>query len=144
MQNTNKHITLKLILNQIKKQFDNLNIKGDIKIIPTGIVNLDSALGIGGMPRGRIIEIFGAKSSGKTTLSYNIISETQNRNNMAVFIDVEHSFDSYYATRMGVNLNNLFIFQPNNGEQVFEIIEALIRSNTVDLIVIDSVAALTS
>lgn len=114
----------------------------DIDFIPTGSISLDIALG-GGIPKGRIIEIYGPEASGKTTLTLHIISELQKKKGTAAFIDAEHALDPEYAKRIGVNINDLIISQPDSGEQALEIVEALVRSNAVDLIVIDSVAALT-
>lgn len=117
--------------------------KVDVDVIPTGSVSLDSALGVGGVPRGRIIEIFGPESSGKTTLALHIIREAQRQGGLAAFVDAEHALDPEYAKRIGVKVNDLFISQPDTGEQALEIVESLVRSNAVDVIVIDSVAALT-
>ena len=117
--------------------------KVDIDAIPTGSLSLDAALGVGGVPRGRIIEIYGPESSGKTTLSLHIVAEVQRRGGIAAFIDAEHALDPEYAGRIGVRLNELFISQPDTGEQALEIAESLVKSGKVDLIVIDSVAALT-
>ncbi|MBP5419092.1 MAG: recombinase RecA [Bacteroidales bacterium] len=114
-----------------------------IPVIPTGSLGLDIALGVGGYPRGRIIEIFGPESSGKTTLAIHAIAEAQKMGGMAAFIDAEHAFDKFYAEKLGVDMNNLLISQPDNGEQALEIAEQLIRSSAIDIIVIDSVAALT-
>jgi len=113
-----------------------------VEAIPTGSVSLDIALGIGGIPRGRITEIFGPEASGKTTLAQHIIAEAQRRGGLAAFIDVEHALDSAYAAKCGVDVENLYISQPDTGEQALEIAEALVRSGSVDVIVIDSVAAL--
>ncbi len=118
------------------------NVKMDVPAIPTGAISLDIALGIGGIPRGRVIEIFGPESSGKTTLTLSIIAQAQKRKGAAAFIDAEHAFDSTYAKKLGVNLDDLLISQPDTGEQALEITEMLVRSNAVDLIVVDSVAAL--
>jgi len=117
--------------------------KVDVGSISTGSPSLDIALGVGGIPRGRIIEIYGAESSGKTTLSLHIVAETQKQGGTAAYIDAEHALDPEYAKRIGVKINNLLISQPDHGEQALEIIEALVRSNSIDLIVVDSVAALT-
>ena len=140
---------LDLALSQIEKQFGKgsimklgSDVKVDVPAIPTGALSLDIALGIGGMPRGRVIEVFGPESSGKTTLSLSVIKEAQKRGGVAAFIDAEHAFDSTYAKKLGVNLNDLLISQPDTGEQALEIAETLVRSNAVDIIVIDSVAAL--
>ena len=115
----------------------------DIDAIPTGSVGLDIALGVGGYPRGRVIEIFGPESSGKTTLTIHAIAEVQKQGGIAAFIDAEHAFDASYAQNLGVDINNLLISQPDNGEQALEIADHLISSGAVDLVVIDSVAALT-
>lgn len=115
----------------------------DVDVIPTGSFSLDVALGVGGVPRGRIIEIFGPESSGKTTLALHIIREAQRKGGLAAFIDAEHALDPEYAKKIGVKINDLLISQPDNGEQALEIVESLVRSNAVDIIVIDSVAALT-
>ncbi len=115
----------------------------DIPSISTGSIGLDHALGIGGVPRGRVIEVFGPESSGKTTLALHIIAEAQKADGIAAFIDAEHAFDSYYAKNLGVDIDNLLVSQPDNGEQALEITDHLIRSGAIDIIVIDSVAALT-
>ena len=113
-----------------------------VESIPTGSIDLDIALGIGGIPKGRIIEIFGPESSGKTTVSLHIIAEVQKRGGIAAFIDAEHALDPTYAKNLGVDTDNLIISQPDFGEQALEIVESLVRSGAVDLIVVDSVAAL--
>lgn len=115
----------------------------DVEAIPTGSIALDTALGVGGLPRGRVVEIFGPEASGKTTLTLSVISQIQKKGGVAAFIDAEHAFDSTYAKKVGVDLENLLISQPDTGEQALEITETLVRSNAVDLVVIDSVAALT-
>ena len=115
----------------------------NIDVIPTGSIGLDVALGVGGYPRGRIIEIYGPESSGKTTLAIHAIAEAQKLGGIAAIIDAEHAFDRFYAEHLGVDVDNLLISQPDNGEQALEIAEQLIRSSAVDLVVIDSVAALT-
>ena len=115
----------------------------DIEAIPTGSIGLDLALGIGGYPRGRVVEIYGPESSGKTTLAIHAIAEVQKQGGIAAFIDAEHAFDSAYAKNLGVDIDNLYISQPDNGEQALEIADHLISSGAVDLVVIDSVAALT-
>ena len=115
----------------------------DIEVIPTGSIGLDLALGVGGYPRGRVIEIYGPESSGKTTLTIHAIAEVQKQGGIAAFIDAEHAFDSVYASSLGVDIDNLLISQPDNGEQALEIADHLISSGAVDLVVIDSVAALT-
>lgn len=114
-----------------------------IEVIPTGSLSLDLALGVGGYPRGRIIEIYGPESSGKTTLAIHAIAEAQKAGGMAAFIDAEHAFDRFYAAKLGVNVNNLIVSQPDNGEQALEIADQLIRSAAIDILVVDSVAALT-
>ena len=115
----------------------------DVDVIPTGSLSLDVALGVGGLPRGRVIEIFGPESSGKTTLAIHAIAECQKKGGIAAFIDAEHAFDRFYAENLGVDTDNLLISQPDNGEQALEIAENLIRSGAIDILVIDSVAALT-
>ena len=112
------------------------------EIIPTGSVSFDAALGVGGMPRGRVVEIFGPESSGKTTIALHVVAEAQKRGGMAAFIDAEHALDAPYAKRLGVDIDNLLVSQPDYGEQALEIAEALVRSNAIDVLVIDSVAAL--
>lgn len=116
--------------------------KVDVEAIPTGSVSLDIALGIGGVPRGRVVEIYGPESSGKTTLSLHIIANAQKAGGIAAFVDAEHALDPEYAKRIGVDINDLLISQPDNGEQALDIVETLVRSNMVDVIVVDSVAAL--
>ncbi len=145
-----KQKALELALAAIEKQFGKgsimkmgQHVNTDIPTIPTGSLSLDIALGIGGIPRGRVVEIYGPESSGKTTLSLSIISEIQKEGGVAAFIDAEHAFDAAYAKKLGLNLDELLISQPDTGEQALEITETLVRSNAVDLIVIDSVAALT-
>ena len=118
-------------------------IAEDIDVIPTGSIGLDLALGVGGYPRGRVIEIYGPESSGKTTLTIHAIAEVQKQGGIAAFIDAEHAFDSVYASSLGVDIDNLLISQPDNGEQALEIADHLISSGAVDLVIIDSVAALT-
>lgn len=141
---------LELALAQIEKQFGKgaimklgAQVSSDVEVIPTGALTLDWALGVGGFPRGRVIEIFGPEASGKTTLTLNVIKQVQQKGGVAAFIDAEHAFDSYYAKVIGVNLDDLLISQPDTGEQALEIAETLVRSNAVDLVVVDSVAALT-
>ncbi len=140
---------LNLALGQIEKQFGKgsimrlgKDVKSDVAAIPTGALSLDIALGVGGVPRGRVIEIFGPEASGKTTLTLNIISQAQKRGGNAAFIDAENAFDPTYAKKVGVNLDELLISQPDSGEQALTITETLVRSNAVDVVVIDSVAAL--
>ena len=115
----------------------------NVEVIPTGSIGLNAALGVGGYPKGRIIEIYGPESSGKTTLAIHAIAEAQKAGGVAAFIDAEHAFDRFYAQKLGVDINNLYISQPDNGEQALEIADQLIRSAAIDIIVIDSVAALT-
>ncbi|MBL6607601.1 MAG: recombinase RecA [Bacteroidetes bacterium] len=115
----------------------------EVEVIPTGSLGLDLALGVGGYPKGRVIEIYGPESSGKTTLTLHAIAEAQKKGGIAAFIDAEHAFDRYYAEKLGVDIENLIISQPDNGEQALEITDNLIRSGAIDIIIIDSVAALT-
>jgi recombination protein RecA len=150
VESTDKQKALELALSQIEKQFGkgsimklDENVRMDVDVISTGILGLDLALGVGGLPRGRIIEVFGPEASGKTTLTFSVISEIQKKGGVAAFIDAEHAFDATYAKKVGVVLEDLLISQPDTGEQALEITETLVRSNAVDLIVIDSVAALT-
>ncbi|HIZ77123.1 MAG TPA: recombinase RecA [Firmicutes bacterium] len=145
----NKEEALAAAMAQIEKQFGKGSImrlgdaaKMNIDVIPTGILSLDIALGVGGVPRGRIIEIYGPESSGKTTVALHIVAEAQKMGGTAAFIDAEHALDPQYASKLGVDINELLISQPDMGEQALEIAEALVRSNSVDIIVIDSVAAL--
>jgi len=141
---------LELAVGQIEKQFGKGSImrlgqKGGvtpIEAIPTGAISIDYALGIGGMPRGRVVEIFGPESSGKTTLALQVIAQAQKTGGMAAFVDAEHALDAAYAQKLGVDLDGLLVSQPDNGEQALEIVEVLIRSNGVDVVVVDSVAAL--
>src|SRR6188508_3135888 len=141
---------IELAVSQIEKQFGKGSIMrlgskdviAQIPAISTGSVSLDYALGIGGVPRGRVIEIFGPESSGKTTLTLQIIAEAQKLGGTAAFVDAEHALDAGYARKLGVDLDNLLVSQPDNGEQALEIVEVLIRSNAVDVVVVDSVAAL--
>ncbi|OHA33865.1 MAG: recombinase RecA [Candidatus Taylorbacteria bacterium RIFCSPLOWO2_01_FULL_45_15b] len=137
-------------LREIKTKFgeDAIMMLGEkpkvhINAIPTGSIGLDAALGVGGVPRGRIIEIFGPESSGKTTLSLHIVAEAQKKGGICAFVDAEHAMDPEYSRKLGVNLNELLISQPDTGEQALEIVESLVRSGKIDVIVIDSVAALT-
>jgi recombination protein RecA len=135
---------------QIEKQFGKgsimrlgaNNIVAPVEVISTGAISIDYALGIGGVPRGRVIEIFGPESSGKTTLALQVIAEAQRKGGMAAFVDAEHALDAAYAKKLGVDLDNLLVSQPDNGEQALEIVEVIIRSNSVDVVVVDSVAAL--
>ena len=115
----------------------------DVEVIPSGSLGLDIALGVGGYPRGRVIEIYGPESSGKTTLTLHAIAEAQKKGGIAAFIDAEHAFDRFYAQKLGVDIDNLIISQPDNGEQALEITDNLIRSGAIDIVIIDSVAALT-
>src|SRR5579862_421077 len=116
----------------------------DVEVIPTGNILIDRALGVGGFPRGRIIEIFGPESSGKTTLTLTVVAQAQRRGGLAAFIDVEHALDPQYARKLGVNLDDLLVSQPSSGEEALRICETLVRSNALDVIVIDSVAALVT
>ena len=149
--NTEKAKALQAALAQIEKQFGKGSIMRlgageaieDIQVVSTGSLGLDIALGVGGLPRGRVIEIYGPESSGKTTLTLQLISEMQKQSGTCAFIDAEHALDVQYAQKLGVNLQDLLISQPDTGEQALEIVDALVRSGSVDLIVIDSVAALT-
>jgi recombination protein RecA len=139
-----------IAVGQIEKQFGKGSIMrlgqrgaiAPIESISTGAISIDYALGIGGLPRGRVIEIFGPESSGKTTLALQVIAEAQRSGGMAAFVDAEHALDAQYAQKLGVELDNLLVSQPDNGEQALEIVEVLIRSNSVDVVVVDSVAAL--
>lgn len=147
---TDNKTNLDLAISQIEKQFGKGAIMklGDapiqkVDVIPTGCLSLDIALGIGGVPKGRIIEIYGPESSGKTTVSLHILAECQKQGGTAAFIDAEHALDPSYAEKLGVNISELYVSQPDNGEQALEICEALVKSGAVDIIVIDSVAALT-
>src|SRR5262245_16525688 len=141
---------LELAVGQIEKQFGKGSIMrlgqkggvGPIQAISTGAISIDYALGIGGMPRGRVVEIYGPESSGKTTLALQVIAEAQKNGGMAAFVDAEHALDASYAQKLGVDLESLLVSQPDNGEQALEIVEVLIRSNGVDVVVVDSVAAL--
>lgn len=141
---------LALALQQIEKQFGKgavmkmgeANSKLNIEVIPTGSLALDIALGVGGLPKGRIVEIYGPESSGKTTVALHVIAEAQKKGGIAAFIDAEHALDPVYAKRLGVNIEEMLIAQPDMGEQALEIAEALVRSGAVDIVVIDSVAAL--
>ena len=148
--NADKLKALRAAMDKIEKNFGKGSIMKlgeehieNIAVIPTGSIALDAALGVGGYPKGRIIEIYGPESSGKTTLAIHAIAEAQKAGGIAAFIDAEHAFDRFYAEKLGVDVENLLISQPDNGEQALEIAEQLIRSSAVDIIVIDSVAALT-
>jgi recombination protein RecA len=138
-----------LAVGQIEKQFGKGSIMrlgqksvAPIEVISTGSISIDYALGVGGVPRGRVIEVFGPESSGKTTLALQVIAEAQKAGGMAAFVDAEHALDAQYAQKLGVDLENLLVSQPDHGEQALEIVEVLIRSNGVDVVVVDSVAAL--
>ncbi|MDR2679745.1 MAG: recombinase RecA [Tannerella sp.] len=148
--NSDKLKALRAAMDKIEKSYGKGSIMklGDervesVEVIPTGSIGLNAALGVGGYPRGRVIEIFGPESSGKTTLAIHAIAEAQKAGGIAAFVDAEHAFDRFYAAKLGVDVDNLWISQPDNGEQALEIAEQLIRSSAVDIIVIDSVAALT-
>jgi recombination protein RecA len=148
--NNDKMKVLNSVLEKIEKDFGKGAImrlgsesREDIAVIPSGSITLDAALGVGGYPKGRVIEIYGPESSGKTTLAIHAIAEAQKAGGIAAFIDAEHAFDSYYAQKLGVDVDNLLISQPNDGEQALEIADHLIRSSAIDIVVIDSVAALT-
>jgi recombination protein RecA len=141
---------LEAALSQIDRQFGRGSVmrmgqedRPPAEVIPTGSIALDIALGIGGLPRGRVVEIYGPESSGKTTVALHAIASAQRAGGIAAFIDAEHAFDRFYAEKLGVDIDNLIISQPDNGEQALEIAESLIRSGAVDIVVIDSVAALT-
>ena len=150
MASSEKLKALQAAMEKIEKNFGKGSIMkmGDdnvqeVEVIPTGSIALNAALGVGGYPKGRIIEIYGPESSGKTTLAIHAIAEAQKAGGIAAFIDAEHAFDRFYAAKLGVDVDNLWISQPDNGEQALEIAEQLIRSSAIDIIVIDSVAALT-
>ena len=150
-KNTEKMKALDAVLLQIEKQYGKGSImrlgeqagQTGIEVIPTGCLTLDLALGVGGFPRGRIIEIYGPESSGKTTVALHAIAEAQKMGGVAAFIDAEHALDPVYAKKLGVNLDELYVSQPDTGEQALDITDALVRSSAVDIIVVDSVAALT-
>ena len=147
----NKKKALDAALGQIEKQFGkgsimrmgDKNVRRDIDVVSTGSIGLDIALGIGGLPRGRVVEIYGPESSGKTTLTLHVIAEMQKLGGTAAFIDAEHALDPIYAEKLGINLDELIVSQPDTGEQALEITDSLVRSSAIDVIVIDSVAALT-
>ena len=148
-ENTEKKKALEAALSQIEKQFGKGSVMKlgettvmDVEAIPTGSLSLDIALGIGGIPRGRIVEVYGPESSGKTTLTLHMIAEAQRLGGEAAFIDAEHALDPTYAKHLGVDIDNLIVSQPDTGEQALEIAEALVRSGALDIIVVDSVAAL--
>ncbi|MDP8210619.1 MAG: recombinase RecA [Candidatus Stygibacter australis] len=149
MNSKDKNSALKTAMSQLEKQFGAGTIMKlgekpqiDVNVIPTGALCLDAALGIGGIPRGRVSEIYGPEASGKTTLALHVVAEAQKLNGIVAFIDAEHALDPIYAKSIGVDTDNLLISQPDGGEQALEIVETLVRSNAVDLIVVDSVAAL--
>ncbi|MCB1149236.1 MAG: recombinase RecA, partial [Chlamydiia bacterium] len=149
-QETDKRKALESAVSYIKKQFGdgaimslgNQQATREIAVIPTGAMTLDAALGIGGVPRGRVVEVYGPESSGKSTLALHIVANAQKAGGVAAYIDAEHAVDPAYASKIGVNLDNLLISQPDSGEEALNIAETLARSNAVDVIVIDSVAAL--
>jgi recombination protein RecA len=149
-ERTEKVRAIDLALSQIEKQFGKGSIMRlgskeavvPIAIIPTGAISFDAALGVGGFPRGRVVEIFGPESSGKTTIALQVIAEAQKTGGMAAFVDAEHALDPIYAKKLGVDVDNLLVSQPDYGEQALEIAEALVRSNAIDVLVVDSVAAL--
>lgn len=150
MVKKNKESALKTAMKQLEKQYGVGTImrlgdkpKAKVDVIPTGALNLDAALGIGGIPKGRITEVYGPEASGKTTIALHIVAEAQKQNGTVAFIDAEHALDPVYASNIGVDTDNLLLSQPDGGEQALEIVETLVRSNAIDLIVIDSVAALT-
>ncbi|MCB0300866.1 MAG: DNA recombination/repair protein RecA, partial [Calditrichaeota bacterium] len=148
-ENGDKQKAIGLAMTQIERQFGKGSIMrlGDrpkihMDVISTGSISLDNALGIGGIPRGRIVEIYGPESSGKTTLTLHVIAEAQKTGGLAAFVDAEHALDPVYARKLGVDTVNLLVSQPDNGEQALEITEALVRSGAIDVAVVDSVAAL--
>ena len=150
MDREEKQKVLSQVILQIEKQFGKGSIikmdeeaNKDIDVISTGCLTLDYALGVGGLPRGRIIEIYGPESSGKTTVALHVVAEAQKMGGVAAFIDAEHALDPNYASKLGVDINNLYVSQPDTGEQALEITEQLVRSGGVDIVVVDSVAALT-
>ena len=150
MQNEDKKKALDAALSQIEKQYGKGSVMklGDnavnmnVEAVPTGSLGLDLALGIGGMPKGRIIEIYGPESSGKTTVALHVVAEAQKAGGIAGFIDAEHALDPVYAANIGVDVNNLYISQPDNGEQALDITETMVRSGAIDVVIVDSVAAL--
>ena len=148
-ENTEKKKALEMAMSQIEKQFGKGSVMKlgefkamEIEAIPTGALSLDIALGIGGVPRGRIIEVYGPESSGKTTLALHVVAEAQKMGGEAAFIDAEHALDPVYAKKLGVDIDNLIVSQPDTGEQALEITESLVRSGALDVIIVDSVAAL--
>ena len=153
MANLNKDDKLKALdaaIAQIEKEYGKGSVmrlgdpsnKMDVETTPTGSLSLDIALGLGGIPRGRVVEVFGPESSGKTTLTLHMIAEIQRRGGIAGFIDAEHALDPVYARNIGVDIDNLYISQPDSGEQALEITETMVRSGAIDIVVVDSVAAL--
>ena len=149
-ENSSKKKAIEMAISQIEKQFGKGSImqlggekKVDVDVIPTGALSLDIALGIGGIPKGRIVEIYGPEASGKTTLAIHILTEAQKQGESVAFIDAEHAFDPTYAKNIGLNLDEMYISQPDFGEQALEILETLVRSAAFGVIVVDSVAALT-
>jgi recombination protein RecA len=149
-ERTERGRAIELALTQIEKQFGKGSIMRlgtkdalvPVDVIPTGAISFDAALGVGGMPRGRVVEIFGPEAGGKTTIALHVVAEAQKRGGMAAFIDAEHALDATYAGRLGVDVDNLLVSQPDYGEQALEITEALVRSGAIDVLVVDSVAAL--
>jgi recombination protein RecA len=148
-ENNGRQKALEIALGDLRKRFGEgavmrLGERNELKIetIPTGCLSLDIALGIGGLPRGRVVEIYGPESSGKTTLCQHVIAEAQKQGGVAAFVDVEHALDPSYAEKCGVKIEDLYVSQPDSGEQALEITEALVRSGAVDVIAVDSVAAL--
>ena len=150
MEKNEKLKALEVALGQIERQFGkgavmklgDPSVMMNIETIPTGSLGLDIALGLGGIPKGRIVEIYGPESSGKTTVTLHMIAEVQKRGGLAGFIDAEHALDPVYAKNIGVDIDNLYISQPDNGEQALEITETMVRSGALDIVVVDSVAAL--
>src|SRR6188768_2259977 len=140
-ESTEKSKAIESALGQIERQFGKKTGLG-IEAIPSGSLAVDYAIGIGGFPRGRVVEVFGPESSGKTTLALSVVGQAQKRGGIAAFIDAEHALDAEYARKLGVDIDNLLVSQPDSGEQALEIAEMLVRSNAVDIIVVDSVAAL--
>src|SRR5579872_550685 len=151
MNDDNRKKALSAALGQIEKQFGKGSVMRlgdaaaiyDIEAVPTGSLGLDLALGVGGLPRGRVVEIYGPESSGKTTLTLQVVAQVQRRGGTAAFVDAEHALDPAYAGKLGVNVEDLLVSQPDTGEQALEITDTLVRSGAVDVLVIDSVAALT-
>ena len=149
-QKADKVKALETAIGQIERQFGKGSVmrygekpKMRLNVIPTGSITLDAALGVGGVPRGRVIEIYGPESSGKTTLSLHAVAEVQRAGGVAAFVDAEHALDISYARRLGVRVEDLLVSQPDTGEQALEIVDVLLRSGAIDLVVVDSVAALT-